>query len=53
VVQDTGALGIILMGVMTVVGCFLCHSREWTLRVNDFYFKETLPVAPVRILCKR
>ena len=24
VVQGTGALGIILIGVMTIAGCFLC-----------------------------
>jgi len=28
VVQGTGALGIVLMGVMTVAGCFLCLPRR-------------------------
>ena len=28
VVQGTGALGIILIGVMTIAGCFLCLAAD-------------------------
>ena len=42
VVQGTGALGIILMGVMTIAGCFLCFCLADPF-VRFAYVRASLP----------